>query len=430
MRTKHLLPTIFLFVLATNYAQQPKEQAQTQEIWSTALSFAQKEVFHSNILKEDRTLNIYLPKSFHTASKDHTYPLLLLYGEHGDQFFLTTSGIAEHLSAVHRMPEAVVVSFHDSKNYAPDVYANGMWGPNREMLVFDANPDRFIKHLKEELFPYLEQRYRVADFKMIAGVSGSSIFPMHAFAKAPELFQAHIIMAGADMVGMGYEQDSSFIDAFVKRLNTSSVSRSYLYFGVADDDLTWDEAYPKNLEELKSRLTLWASDSFRFQVEVIPNEIHYDSYVKGLLSAFELIFPKKIWSTKYVDLIEKPGGALENIDAFHRELSNRYGFTILPKVERWNNQNSLDKIGERLIGKGRTKEAIELFERIAEYHPKSAKALNDLAKALEADNQYEKAMDMKRKCVSMAVTFEKENINQYKKDLERLKMKVENLKKD
>ncbi|MGB6151814.1 MAG: alpha/beta hydrolase-fold protein, partial [Pricia sp.] len=379
-------------------------------------------------LKEDRTLNIYLPKSFHIASKDHTYPLLLLYGEHGNQFFLTTSGIVEHLSSVHRMPEAVVVSFNESKNYAPDVYANGMWGPNREMLVFNADPDRFIKHLKEELFPYLEQRYRVTDFKMIVGVSGSSIFPMHTFAKAPELFQGHVIMAGADMVGMGYEQDSTFIDAFVERLKTSSVSRSYLYFGVADDDLTWDQAYPKNLEELESRLSPFASDIFRFQVEVIPDEIHYDSYIKGLLSSFALIFPKKIWSTDYVDLIKKPGNALKNIDAFHQELSNRYGFAILPKVERWNNQNSLDKIGERLMGKERTKEAIELFERIVEYRPKSAKALNELAKALEADHQYEKALGTMQKCVSLAETFEKENAEQYREYFERLKTTVANFK--
>ena len=96
--------------------------------------------------------SIYLPKNFNKSTAKHTYPLVLLYG---DQFFLTTSGIVEHLSAVHKMPEAIVVSFNNAIAYAPDIYANGMWGSNMEMLRSNADPNKFVKHLKEEFFHYI-----------------------------------------------------------------------------------------------------------------------------------------------------------------------------------------------------------------------------------------------------------------------------------
>jgi predicted alpha/beta superfamily hydrolase len=421
---------IFLFVIVSVNAQQTNNQKQSQKTQSTLLSYAQQDVFHSKILNEDRTINIYLPKSFHNSSVDHTYPLIMVYGDHGDQFFLTTSGLVEHLSSVNRMPEAIIISFHNALSYAPDIYTNGMWGANMEMLISDTDTDKFVQHLEEELFPYFKKNYRAADYRMIVGVSGSSIFPLHTFAKHPNLFQTQIILAGADIIGMGYKPNKTFIDAFVERLSNPVSCKSNLYFGVAENDLSWDVVYQENIDALMSRLKPFEGDNLKLKVEVIPNEVHYDSYIKAMLSAFEFIFPKQIWATEYVDLIAKKGNAMHNIDVFHQRLSSEYGFTILPKVERWNDQNSLDKIGYRLIRKERKKEAIEIFERIVEYRPRSAKALNNLAKAFEADNQSKKALIIQEKAVTLAKEFDKDNLKQYKERVEEIKAKITNSKDD
>ena len=215
-----------------------------------------------------------------------------------------------------------------------------------------------------------------------------------------------------------YEQGKTFIDAFENRLNTS-VENPYLYFGVAEGDLSWDEAYANNLKKLKSRLEPFTSKGLNLKAEVIPNELHYDSYIKGLLSDFELIFPKQIWRTEYVNLIDKQDNALQNIIKFHEQLSLNYGFESHPKIESWNNQNSLDKIGYRLIRKERISEAIEVFQYITENRPSSGIAYYNMAKALEKDKQFKKALSAFEKAYN--VSIESEDSKEYLKNIERLK---------
>ncbi|WP_239652641.1 hypothetical protein [Pseudoalteromonas piscicida] len=83
----------------------------------------------------------------------------------------------------------------------------------------------------------------------------------------------------------------------------------------------------------------------------------------------------------------KPGNALQNIDNYYDELSECYGFTILPRSTRWNSVNRLGFISTYLIRLGRVLEAIEAAEGYTEYQPKSWQAYESLAKAFEDDLQ-------------------------------------------
>ncbi|MEO9806127.1 MAG: alpha/beta hydrolase-fold protein [Reichenbachiella sp.] len=388
----------------------------------TPISFGEQFTYYSKILDETRTVNIYLPEHYYESSEEHTYPVVLLNDRHGDQFFHTTAGIVRHLSSVDRIPESIVVSFHNAEGYAPNVYNNGMWG-SQEMLEFDADPDLFIKHLTEEFFPYLESNFRAVDYRIIVGVSGSAIFPMHTFAKAPGLFQGHFILASADVVGMGYASGETFIDAFELALQDNSNLRGNLYFGVADGDLTWQEEYITNVDELKQRLDPYLTDNFKMKIDVIPNEDHYASYMKAMLAGFEIVFPKKKWSARYRDLVKQNGNALANIDAFYNNLSDEYGFRILPKADRWNNVNCYRFIGSRFLLEERTDEAIEVIQRWVKYRPKSAEALSQLAKGYKTNDQMELAISTQKAAITLARQYDLESVSKYEKQLIELNKK-------
>lgn len=385
----------------------------------TPINFGQRFTFYSKILDETRTVNLYLPEHYYESSKDHTYPIVFLNDGHGDQFFLTTAGIVRHLSSVDRIPEAIVVSFHDADGYAPNVYNNGMWG-SQEMLEFDADPDLFIKHLTEEFFPYLAANFRAANYKLIVGVSGSAIFPMHTFAKAPGLFDGHFILASADVIGMGYAPGQTFIDAFEQSLRDNPDLKGNLYFGVADGDLTWQDDYVKNVEALKERIQPFESNSFRMKVDVISNEDHYASYMKALLAGFELVFPKEKWSARYRDIVKQEGNALANIEAFYSDLFEQYGFQILPKADRWNNVNCFRFIGSRFLLKERTPEAIEIMQRWVKYRPKSAEAMSQLAKGYKINNQVDLAISTQQAAIQLAKKYDPESVSKYEKQLAEL----------
>ncbi len=378
---------------------------------------------YSEILQESRTLNVYLPESFHEASKEHTYPILMLSGSHGHQFFHMITGLIKHLSYVNRMPECVVVSVADGKYYAPNVYTNGMWS-SRGQIEFDADPDLYVKHLTQELFPFFKKNYRTNDYRMIVGVSGSSVFPLHTFAKVPGLFQAHITVATADMIGMGYEEGKTFIDAFEQAMKDNPKQKAILYLGIAADDMTWNPKYQTNIDNLNNALLPFTSKQLRLKTEVIPNEGHYDCIIKAMLSAVEMIFPKQKWSPKFREIIKQPGDALANIDAVHQKLSDEYGFTVLPKAERWNNVNCLRFIGGKLMRDGRTEEAIRIMERRAKYRPKSAAARSGLSEAFEADGQLTAAIKVQEETIQLARRNNSESLPTYQDRLTDLKLKL------
>lgn len=403
MKRSYALSLLFLIIISVGALQ---AQSGLKVRSNTPKEFGQHIKMHSSILGEDRTMNILLPESFYEASEDHVYPVLFIDGAHGDQFFSTVGGMVRHLSSVSRMPETIVISFHNSKTYAPNVYTNGMWSA-RDKLEFNADPDKFAAYLEKELFPYLKENFRATDYRMIMGVSGSSLFSLHTFAKIPDLFDAQMVFAAADMIGMGYEPGTTFIDAFGERMSKSPNSKGQLYVSVSDNDILGDShdgAYQRNLDALKSKLQPYASKNLRLKVEIVPNEGHYDYILKGLLSALDMIFPKEEWSPKFRDMIKEPGDAMDNIDAYHQKLTTEYGFAILPKAERWNSVNCLRFIGGKLLQDGRIKESVKVFERRVMYRPRSVAALTSLAEALEADGQSVRAEEMREKAALLDQT--------------------------
>ncbi|MGN7514789.1 MAG: alpha/beta hydrolase-fold protein [Allomuricauda sp.] len=365
-------------------------------VTSKSLIFAQQEVFHSEILKEDRTINVFLPESFHESSEKHTYPVLLLLE---DEFFLMTSGVVKHLSSVERMPETIVVSLVDGPKI-PKLYTNGsdFWPKDWKQLPFGENPDPFTEHLKQELFPYLKKNFRANDFTMIMGLSGTAVYALHAFAKEPNLFDAHIAIAAGDILGMGYNEGESLIDFVINDFKNGLNTTGYLYVTSADSDGNGNSPMIKaNLDELEKRLSPYRSEDFHFISKIFPNEGHYDVALPALREALGLIFPKEKWFAEYRVIINEPGNAMKNIDDHFQKLTEEYGFEILPKTERWNSPNSLSRIGAILLREGSTVEAIEVMERWAAYRPNSIDALNELANAYKTNGNFEKAASVMEK---------------------------------
>lgn len=410
--------TLILLFLQDKVAGQ--ELSSSLENTSAPLSYAQQDVIHSKILGKKRKFNIHLPESFHTASDEHTYPVLILLE---DEFFYMVSGVVKHLSSVERMPETIVVSILEM-SYMPTVYTNGstFW-PMKQLS--DENPDPFTKHLKDELFPYLKANYRANEFKMIMGLSPTSVYTFHTFVKEPELFDAHIAIAAGDMLGMGYEEGERFVDLLSNEVKSAPNKKRYLYVTSPDSDGGGESPEIKeNVEELDRILDPYRSENFKFISKIFPNEGHYDVALPALLEALDLIFPKDDWSARYRDIVGKPGDAMKNIDDYYRELSAKYGFTILPRAERWNSVNRLSWIGPYLIRQGRIPEGIEIMERWAAYRPKSTSALEELARAYETANELEKALATMTRTYDLSRELGSQNSQHYLHQLEELKKKI------
>ena len=424
---KFLALVLLLINFGVLSSQNEGEVKKVQFTESNPLTYARQIVIQSAILNEIRTVNVFLPESFNRSSAQRTYPVLLLLE---DEFFLMTCGVIKHLSAVERIPETIVVSLVDDP-YIPKLYTNGsdFWPKEWKQLPFGGDPDPFTRHLEQELFPYLKANYRANNFRMIMGLSGTSIYTLHAFTKEPDLFDAHIAIASGDILGMGYDEGESFIDLIVRDFQDAPDRKGYLYVTSADSDTEPNSPMIReNLENLEERLAPYRSENFKFISKIFPNERHYDVALPALSEALELIFPIKSWSAEYREIIKAPSPAMKNIDDHFRKLSEQYGFEILPKTERWNSGNSLSRIGPNLLRQGKTVEAIEVIERWAELDPKSIPALDNLSKAYEANSQIEKALSTLEEAYKISNELEREESGEFQIRIDQLKKQLAKMK--
>ncbi len=406
-----LVLTSISFISDADTASKNKKESITK---STPLNYGQQITFDSKILGTSQVMNIYVPENFELSSAHHTYPVIFVNDGHGMQFFHALTGIVKHLSEVERMPKSIVVSLNDT--HAPDIYVNKKWSGWTGVDKFEkyGQPELYIRHLTEEIIPFLKQHYRANDHRTIIGVSGSSLFGLNSFVQHPEIFNNYVFLASSDVIGMGLKKGHTFIDAMAESLSKGKGTREYLYFADADSDLEGGDRYKQNLAALKDKLSVYKNESFTFDIETIPNENHYAAFLKTMLSAFENMYPQKLWAPKYREIIKQPGDAMTNIDNFYHDLSAKYGFEIIPNADRWNNVNNLRFISGKLLRDGRVEEAINVAERWNLYQPQSLPALLTWAQALEKSTQYKQAEKIYQRLVIMAKKQKSERLPEFK----------------
>jgi hypothetical protein len=126
----------------------------------------------SEILKVERTIYIYLPKSYNNS--EEKYPVH--YVTDGP----ATSNIFADLLSLHAfvgsMPEGIVV---------------GLSSENREnnMNIMSDNSELYLKFLKEEVLPFVDNNYRTNSFKSINGHSLGGGFALYTFLKNMDIFK-------------------------------------------------------------------------------------------------------------------------------------------------------------------------------------------------------------------------------------------------
>ena len=145
---------------------------------------------YSNILNEQRNIRVILPKEYKSNPEKAYDVIYVLDGER----------VAEKISAIHDMtsdwkeiPRCIIVGI-DNK------YIDGVTQRNRDLLptYLERSPlsgkaDNYINFLKEDLIPYINQKYSTTDRKTLFGHSHAGTFSMYTLIKNSNLFNAYIL---------------------------------------------------------------------------------------------------------------------------------------------------------------------------------------------------------------------------------------------
>ncbi|MFN8273649.1 MAG: alpha/beta hydrolase-fold protein [Flavobacteriaceae bacterium] len=357
----------------------------------TVSSFSQKiteEVF-SPKLNENREITIGLPASY-LKNPNQKYPLLILLD--GDYLFDPFQGALNYGAYWDDLPEVIIVGINQNKNdeRTADCATNEISG------LPDEKGNQFFEFIGMELVGYLEKKYRIAPFKIIAGHDVTAGFLNFFLYKEKPLFDAYISMSPELPLGMEEHIPS--------RLNLLD-QNIYYYQSTADGDLKKMQDRIKALDtavkEIKKPSLNYQFDEFKgashysLVLHSIPNALYQFFSVYQPISMSEYNEKIAVLSSGYVDYLVKKYETLE------KSLSLKMNIRI----------NDFKAIEAAILKNKAYEELDKLADLAKKNYPKSM--LSDYELGL----MYENMGDLKKAVKAYQAAFQKEEIGDLTKDM-------------
>lgn len=258
------------------------------------LVFGNSEVFHSNILKEDRNINIYLPEEFNPTDATK-YPVIYILDGGVEEDFFHIAGIVRYNTQpwVERFPRSIVVGIENTNRrrdftYAvPDLNFLEKEGFKKESFPQYGGSEKYISFLKNELQPYIEKKYKANNNRTIIGESLAGLMSTEILLKEPEMFNQYIIISPS--MWWGGEKLLKEADSLLKsRLKTTK----NVYIGAPnkEEDIRMYNEAEALYKILKSNKNITVSFDY------MPDELHSTAIHQGVYNGFKKLYPKSAYS--------------------------------------------------------------------------------------------------------------------------------------
>lgn len=358
-----------------------------------SITIGKKEIIHSKILNENRTIWVYTPDiTSRNAIPDKRYPVLYLLD--GDAHFFSTVGIIQQLSQGNGngvLPEMIVVAIENTNRFRDLV-------PSAELDK--TNP--FVDFLSAELIPYIDKNYPAAPYKTLVGHSLGGLTAIDVLAKFPKLFNAFIAIDPS----MWFDKEK-ILNNVITRLPKQNMTGRRLFVGTAN-------TMPKgmNISQLKKDNSS--------ETQHIRSIFKFDEFLKNNTNG--LLYAQKYYEAERhntIPLISEYDGLRFIFDYYHFDAAEK-DFTdptaaIAAKLkthyvivsEKLGYKNSapealINYLAYEALGKNQFDKAQALFELNIEWYPKSGNVYDSyadyfLAKkdTANAVTNYKKALQIK-----------------------------------
>lgn len=178
MNSMRLFLMIFLTISTVSAQQKPFSIGVTDEI-------------QSDILKEKRILNIYLPDGY---DKTKAYPVVYLLDGSANEDFLHIVGLVQFLTMIEKMPASIVVGIANVDRRRDFTFPTTIEKDKQDFPTTGKSAS-FIAFMETELQPYVNKNYRTTDSRTIIGQSLGGLLATEILLKKPDLFNKYLIVS-------------------------------------------------------------------------------------------------------------------------------------------------------------------------------------------------------------------------------------------
>lgn len=224
----------------------------------------------SNAFGTERGIKIQLPRNYE-KNKEKVYPLIVVFN--GDYLFEPVSGVVTFTSYWDDMPESIVVGVDQELTKNDDFYISDV-----DYIPTNSGA-RFLEFVTDELVPYIEDNYRVADFKVGIGHGQSANFLNFFFFQKTPLFQSYISLSPSLSPEMSKQ---------LPRLLGAKKKRQYFYYlATASDDFKNHTISIKSLNQL---INIPKQTTIGYGFDSFSGASHYSLVVPAITSALHHTF--------------------------------------------------------------------------------------------------------------------------------------------
>lgn len=359
----------------------------------------------SDILKEDRQIQIFIPESYNKTDKK--YPVLYMLD--GQRLFPFGVSLLKSFTQFKQTPEFIIVGI--TNKY-----------PNRFEHFIDKEK-KFLTFIEKDVIPFIDNNFRTSNERLIFGWEYGGSFVIQTMLDRPNLFNAYLA-ASPYPLNNKISQISNFLS------NNASFDKT-LYFSVSPNE----NDVNLGTEKLDSILKLKAPKTFNWSFKKLINEEHrstpYSTIYFGI-KKFYHYYPELQFDN--LDEFNNSGG-LDYVNdyyqkralkfGFSKELSDWSMFSLIRNAIRADDYKQFEilvnefsktgfisrlrvsrasSIAEFYLENKQYDKAIDLFTLLLEKHPNSERPLNGLGDTYKELKKEKKASEYYKKAKKLSKT--------------------------
>jgi predicted alpha/beta superfamily hydrolase len=237
----------------------------------TGFSQKVKDSILSRKMDKYRDLTISVPSSYDKNSKK-TYPLLLLLD--GDYLFDAFEGALKYGNYWDDLPEAIIVGLHQNK----EGERFDDCSMDKETGLPEGKGEKFFEFIGGELLPFIQSKYRIGNFKMIAGHDVTAGYINLFLYKDEPLFNAYVCLSPE----LGLEMETRIPSRLAAQKN-----KTFYYLSSADGDI---KKMKEDIVLLNDNIKIVENANLNYKYDEIKGATHYSLVLHSIPSALYQFF--------------------------------------------------------------------------------------------------------------------------------------------
>lgn len=361
------------------------------------LSFCQtiegkKEIisFQSEVYKKERKIAVHLPTNYEPLQQDKYQVLYLLDGQ-WDELFEYVSSSIDFLSAIGEIDNTILVGIYSEnrpKEFVPLPESSEEKEKWKRKQTYGFS-ELFDRHLLEEVFPLIEKKYNVNNYKLAIGHSLGGTYLINSFASNHRIFNSYIAISP----NLEFDQDQIQKRAS-KLVQEQKIINSFLAVSIGDSDDT-EKEFLRGIQVLDTVLKSKEVQGLHYKFDYVKEATHTTSLFKQI--PLVLLEHSKIF--KNPDKVELEKMLNNNQISFCQQLKNH--FNNLYNWAGYKNynpsENCLNDIAYQCLKNKKPNEGLTVLDWALQMYPDGINLYDSKAEMLENLNQKKEAINVLKK---------------------------------